>query len=149
MRTFTVTLMAKADDPDTLTERMQAWDFQEGEGVLGIMEQPDPVPVPPNLRPPPLQPPTPTKRTLESVEPNEGPAAGGTEITLHGTGFTNIGGVRFEGEHQQTGWAWSFEVVDDNTITCPTPPMAAGVVDVVAFNGDPGDAVLEGGFTYV
>jgi hypothetical protein len=89
----------------------------------------------------------PGERALDSVTPSEGPAAGGTEITLHGSGFTNIGGVRFEGVGQM-GWAWSFEVIDDETITCPTPPMPAGVVTVVAFDGDPGDAVLEDGFTF-
>lgn len=145
-RKFAVTLMAIADDVDALNERMQAWDFDEGEGVMSIMEQPDPVEVPPNLRPPTPQPPGQTRR-LDLVEPSEGPAAGGTMITLHGSGFTNIGGVRFEAG-SQTGWAWSFNVEDDSTITCPVPPMPKGPADVIAFNGDPGDAVLKDGFTF-
>jgi hypothetical protein len=86
------------------------------------------------------------ERRIDSVNPNTGPEAGGTEITLTGGGFTNIGGVRFEGP-SGTQWAYSFEVIDDQTMTCPTPP-GTGTVNVIAFNGDPGDATLEGGFTY-
>jgi hypothetical protein len=89
---------------------------------------------------------SPSGRHIASVDPNTGPEAGGTEITLSGGGFTNIGGVRFEGGGN-TGWAPSFEVIDDSTMTCLTP-TGAGVVDVIAFNGDPGDATLAGGFTY-
>jgi hypothetical protein len=92
------------------------------------------------------QKPPPSGRHIASVNPNTGPEAGGTEITLSGGGFTNIGGVRFEGGGN-TGWAPSFEVIDDNTMTCLTP-TGTGVVDVIAFNGDPGDATLAGGFTY-
>ena len=149
MPKFTVSLSLVGDDSDAVFTRIQAWDLTDDEGVLSVIELPEPIPVPPEMQPPGPQPtpPTPSSRHLDSVEPNEGPVAGGTEVTLTGVGFTNIGGVRFEGSNQ-TGWAWSFEVVDDNTITCPTPPMPAGVVTVVAFDGDPGDAVLENGFTY-
>ena len=110
----------------------------QSQGVIrtSLQEYDETVPPPPS-----------DVRLLYSVEPSEGPAKGGTEITLHGEGFTGIGGVRFEGGGQ-TGWAWSFVVVDDETITCPTPPMPPGIVDVIAFDGDPGDAVLKEGFTY-
>ena len=146
MPAYTVTMRLQADDTDALTDRLDLLEFGDGEWVSAMSEVPAFVPVPPHLQQPPPQP-APAVRRLDSVEPTEGPAAGGTEITLTGVGFTNIGGVRFEGGGQQ-GWAWSYEVVDDNTITCPTPPMPAGVVDVIAFDGDPGDAVLSGGFTY-
>jgi hypothetical protein len=102
------------------------------------------VTVNPKSTTPPSEPPS--GRHIASVNPNTGPEAGGTEITLSGGGFTNIGGVRFEGGGN-TGWAPSFEVIDDSTMTCLTP-TGTGVVDVIAFNGDPGDAVLQGGFTY-
>lgn len=89
--------------------------------------------------------PPPAARYLASVSPATGPEAGGTELTLTGGGLTGIGGVRFEGA--TTEWAASFVVVDDNTVTCPTPP-GTGLVDVIAFNGDPGDAALAAAFTY-
>jgi hypothetical protein len=143
--TYTVELTVVADDVDALMDRMRTWDFADNEGVMWVSEQPDAVIVPPDLGlPPPSQI---TTRRLDSVDPTEGPAAGGTQITLHGAGFTNIGGVRFEGGGN-TGWAASFTVVDDATMTCPTPTMPAGVVDVIAFDGDPGDATLPAGFTF-
>jgi hypothetical protein len=86
-------------------------------------------------------------RRIDSINPSQGPEQGGTEITIHGLGFTNIGGVRFEGSSGPQ-WAASFEVLNDYTLRCPTPP-GTGVVDVIVFNGDPGDAKLPGGFTYV
>jgi hypothetical protein len=97
--------------------------------------------------PPPVELPLPSgERRIDSITPNVGPKAGGTTITLSGSGFTNIGGVRFEGS-SGTAWAYSFEVIDDQHMTCPTPP-GTGTVDVIAFDGDPGDAILAGGFTY-
>jgi hypothetical protein len=146
--TYTVTLQLVAETSDALMERLEGWDIgadDPNEGVHSIVPQPEAVVIPPDLRPP--QPPPTAERRLDSVDPPEGPAAGGTEITLTGMGFTNIGGVRFEGDGA-TGWAASFEVLDDTTMTCPTPAMPAGVVDVIAFDGDPGDAILTGGFTF-
>jgi hypothetical protein len=145
---YYVGMQLVADDPDALLERLSALTLEDGEGITSITQQPESIAVPPHLSPIVPPPPPPTGRTLTLVNPPEGPAAGGITITLHGTGFTNIGGVRFEGVGQ-TGWADAFEVVDDQTMTCTTPQMPAGTVDVVAFDGDPGDAVLENGFTFV
>ena len=71
------------------------------------------------------KPPPSGERRIDSVDPVEGPAAGGIELTLHGAGFTNIGGVRFERGSEQ-GWAWSFTVIDDATMTATAPPMTKG-----------------------
>jgi hypothetical protein len=132
-------LALEAPTSDELAAQVRALTMQsQGFIRTSLQEYDETVPPPPRV---------PGERALDSVSPSEGPAAGGTEITLRGSGFTNIGGVRFEGVGQ-TGWAWSFTVVDDETITCPTPPMPVGTVDVIAFDGDPGDAVLENGFTY-
>jgi hypothetical protein len=123
----------------TAEETMQGYD---------VTHQVTVTPKPPPGMPPDevTLPPDETGRRLDSVDPATGPEAGETEITLSGAGFTGIGGVRFEGP-SGTAWAASFDVLDDQTMTCPTPP-GTGVVDVIAFDGDPGDAVLPGGFTY-
>lgn len=86
----------------------------------------------------------PAPRRIDWIDPYAG--AAGTVITLHGAGFTGIGGVRFEGD-SGTAWAASFEIVDDATMTCPVPP-GTGTVTVVAFDGDLGDAILPDGFMY-
>jgi hypothetical protein len=149
MSTYTVWLRLEAETSDQLLTRIAGWGLDDDEGVISVTHQPDVVIVPPEMQPPPVNNPiTPPVRRLDSVEPTEGPAAGGTAITLTGLGFTNIGGVRFEGSGFTT-WADAFTVVDDKTITCNTPTSPAGTVDVVAFDGDPGNAVLTDGFTFV
>ena len=148
MNTYTIWLRLQADTSDDLLERIGGWGLSEDEGVISVTHQPDLVTIPPEMQPPPIgNPVKPPVRRLESVEPDTGPAAGGTEITLTGIGFTNIGGVRFEGGGFTT-WADAFIVVDDKTITCNTPQTPAGTVDVVAFDGDPGNATLANGFTF-
>jgi IPT/TIG domain-containing protein len=149
MNTYTVWLRLQAETSDELLERIGGWDLTDDEGVISVTHQPDLVTVPPEMQPPPVGSPiVPPVRRVDSVDPNEGPTTGGTPITLAGVGFTNIGGVRFESDGLTT-WADAFVVVDDKTITCNTPATPAGVVDVVAFDGDPGDAVLIDGFTFV
>jgi hypothetical protein len=145
---YYVGMQLVADDSDALLERLSAVALEDGEGITSITQQPESIAVPPHLSPIVPPPPPPTGRTLTLVNPGEGPVAGGITITLHGTGLTGIGGVRFE-RGTQTGWADAFEVIDDQTMTCTTPQMSAGPVDVIAFDGDPGDAVLANGFTYI
>lgn len=77
-----------------------------------------------------------------TVEPNEGAAAGGTEVTLSGQNLTGTTGVTFGGVA-----ATEVEVVDDSTVTCVTGPHAAGVVDVVATDNI-GSKTETGAFTY-
>ena len=85
--------------------------------------------------------------TLTAVAPASGPAAGGTTITLTGTGFQNntpgTNSVTVGGEN-----ATSVVVVSDTTITCDTPARPAGAADVVVSN-DNGTATLAGGGTAV
>jgi IPT/TIG domain len=64
---------------------------------------------------------TPTVRTLE---PHEGPAAGGTSVTILGTGFTGATAVKFG-----TTAASSFTVNFETVITAVSPP-GSNTVDV-------------------
>lgn len=80
--------------------------------------------------------------TIASVSPSEGPAAGGTEVTITGTRFSTDAAVTF-------GGAAATEVVEVNskTITCKTPAGEAGAVDVVVTTAG-GSATAEEAFTY-
>ncbi len=62
---------------------------------------------------------------LTSVAPLSGPLAGGTVVTLTGTGFTGATNVTFDGTA-----ATNRTVVNATTITCTTPLHAAGPVSV-------------------
>lgn len=81
--------------------------------------------------------------TCTSVTADTGPAAGGTAVTVAGTGFTNATSVKFGGVA-----ATSVVIVSDISITCVTPAHAAGAVDVVVDAGTLGSGTAAGGFTY-
>jgi hypothetical protein len=63
--------------------------------------------------------------TVTSVTPSSGPTAGGTSVTIAGTGFTGATAVDFGGTA-----ATSFTVDNANQITATVPAHAAGTVDV-------------------
>ena len=93
--------------------------------------------------PPPPPGPGPAAPTLNSVAPPSGTTAGGTAVTLSGSGFVSGATVTFGG----TG-ASSVSVASATSITATTPARAAGAVDVVVTNPDGQTARLAGGFTY-
>lgn len=64
--------------------------------------------------------------TLTGVSPSSGSTAGGTSVTLSGSGFTGVTGVTFGGTA-----ASSFTVNSVNQITATAPSHPAGTVDVV------------------
>lgn len=64
--------------------------------------------------------------TLTSVSPPTGATAGGTSVTLTGTGFTGATGVTFGGTA-----ATSVVVTNATTITCTTPARADGTASVL------------------
>ncbi len=66
---------------------------------------------------------------ISGLDPDEGPVAGGTAVTITGTGFTGANAVTFGGAP-----ARSFTVVDDTRIDAVTEAHAAGAVDVVVSN---------------
>lgn len=80
--------------------------------------------------------------TIESVTPTGGPAAGGTKVTVRGTGFTPGATVKFD-----TTAATQVDVDNDRSLTCVAPAHAAGAVDVTVTT-DSGAVTLTGGFTY-
>ena len=85
---------------------------------------------------------TPPGLTVTAVNPSGGPPAGGTAITITGTGFATGATVTVGGAA-----AANVTVVDDTTITCNTPAGTTGAADVTVTVGG-GSATLTGGFTY-
>jgi hypothetical protein len=81
--------------------------------------------------------------TVSSISPATGDAAGGTAVTITGTGFLAGATVKFGGVS-----ATNVSVVNSTSITATTPAHAAGKVDVVVTNTDTKSATLTQGFTY-
>lgn len=92
---------------------------------------------------------------ITSVTPNSGPPAGGTTVTVRGTGFDDTcpicsppfgaAQVFFDGVR-----AASVTIIDDTVIEAVTPPHSPGSVDVTVsqYFGNPNFDTLEDGFTY-
>jgi hypothetical protein len=81
---------------------------------------------------------------VTGINPNSGPVAGGTAVTITGTNFVagatvTIGGVA----------AMDFSVVSATSITATTPAGTLGAKDVVVTNPDTLFGTLPGGFTYI
>ena len=82
--------------------------------------------------------------TITSVAPATGPAAGGTAVTITGTGFANGAKVTFGGTA-----ATAVMVVNSTSITCTTPAGTVGAQNVVVTNSDGQKGTLAAGFTYI
>lgn len=67
-----------------------------------------------------------TTLAVSSVSPNAGPVAGGTQVTIDGSGFIGVIAVDFGSQPAAT-----FVVLGSDTIEAHTPPMAAGTVPVI------------------
>ncbi|MBS2021096.1 MAG: IPT/TIG domain-containing protein [Deltaproteobacteria bacterium] len=81
--------------------------------------------------------------TLSAVSPAGGALAGGTALTLTGTGFRSGATVSLGGAA-----ATSVVVVSDTSVTCVAPAHAAGVVDVTISNTDSKSATKAAAFEY-
>jgi Domain of unknown function (DUF1929)/IPT/TIG domain len=81
--------------------------------------------------------------TVTGVTPTSGTTAGGTPVTITGTGFLAGATVAFG-----TTAATSVTVVSSTSITATTPAHAAGAVNVVVTNTDAQSGALTGGYTY-
>ena len=80
--------------------------------------------------------------TFTSIAPAAGKIAGGTSVTITGTGFTGATAVTLDGIP-----ATGVSVVSGNSITATTPAHAAGAVDVVITTPN-GTATGPGAYTY-
>jgi phosphatidylinositol-3-phosphatase len=86
---------------------------------------------------------TPPAPTVSAISPTTGPTAGGTSITVSGTGFQSGATVSLGGT-----LATNVVVVNSNSITATTAPRSAGVVDVVVTNPNDQAGTLVQGFSY-
>ncbi|MEO5974866.1 MAG: IPT/TIG domain-containing protein [Ilumatobacteraceae bacterium] len=80
---------------------------------------------------------------VTAVSPNGGLPAGGTVVTISGTGFATGATVKFDGD-----LATSVTVNSDTSITATTPAHVVGAVAVVVTNSDTQTGTLASGFTY-
>ena len=81
--------------------------------------------------------------TIAALNPAAGPTAGGTAVTLTGTGFTKDTDVSFG-----PAKASVLEFVSDKILKIATPPGAEGKTTVVATTAF-GSGSLEGGYVYL
>lgn len=81
---------------------------------------------------------------ITGVVPNAGPTAGGTAVTIKGSGFLANPAFKVGGTP-----ATNIALVDEGTITATTPAGAAGAADVVVTNTDTTTDTLPAGFLYV
>lgn len=85
-----------------------------------------------------------TPANVTGVSPNSGPMAGGTSVTISGSGFSDVDDVLFGGVA-----ASSFTVNSASSITAVVPPAAAGgAVDVAVIKGSVFGS-LTNGYTYL
>ncbi len=82
--------------------------------------------------------------TVSGINPNGGSAAGGTSVTVTGTGFTAPATLLLGGAP-----ATAVNVVSPTTITAVTPAHALGIVDVVVSVAGSPAATLAGGYFYL
>lgn len=81
----------------------------------------------------------PTPPRVTGVSPKEGPAAGGSAVTITGSGFVDVQAVEFSGIP-----AASFEVNSSTSITATTPAATTGVTYVTVTTADGGTSGVGG-----
>src|SRR5207249_9868047 len=81
--------------------------------------------------------------TVTGVTPTSGPTAGGTSVTIAGTGFQAGATVSFGGS------ALTVSTISATSITGTTAAHAAGAVNVTVTNVDTQSGTCSGCFTYV
>ena len=83
--------------------------------------------------------------TVSGVSPAQGPLAGGTAVTITGTGFTGASAVAFGANPATT-----FSVISPTSISATAPAGSAGTVHVTVTNGiGTSSPVAADQFTYV
>jgi hypothetical protein len=81
---------------------------------------------------------------VTSIAPSSGPAAGGSSVTITGTGFLSGAAVTFGGTA-----ATGVNVTSSTSITATPAAHTAGVVSVVVTNSDNHSSTLSNAYTYV
>lgn len=81
--------------------------------------------------------------TVDAVTPSSGVQAGGTSVTISGSGFVDGMSVSFG-----AFFCTNVVVVNSGTITCDTTANSAGVVDVTVGINDELGVTLSNGYTY-
>jgi len=81
--------------------------------------------------------------TVSSISPTSGPAAGGTTVTIIGSGFIGAADVSFGGIG-----ASNFKVDSDTQITAVVPPGSSGTVVDVTVTTTPTGTSAAAQFTY-
>lgn len=114
--------------PATNSSTVLQIEFQDDNGYLGL----DDISV--TAAPP----------AIGSVIPASGPAAGGTLVTIAGTGFQNRATVAFG-----SASATAVNFNSTSNITAVTPASAIGVVNVTITNADGQTAVLTNAFRFI
>jgi IPT/TIG domain len=84
-----------------------------------------------------------TSMSISGISPSQGPASGGTAVTVTGTGFQTGTTVEF-GSVQSAG----VTVVSSTQITAVSPPESAGTVAVTVTGSNSQSASLPSAFTY-
>jgi hypothetical protein len=80
---------------------------------------------------------------VNSVSPNTGAQAGGTALTITGSGFTGATAVKIGGVA-----ATAVVVVNDTTITCTAPAGTPGTLVAIAVTTPGGTGTSAGIYTY-
>jgi len=83
--------------------------------------------------------------TVTGINPTSGPTAGGSRVTITGTGFQSGLTVRFG---DTSGSTATISNVSSTQIVLTTPAHAAGTADVVVTNPDGGTVTWAGVYTY-
>ena len=81
---------------------------------------------------------------ITDINPSSGPTAGGTIVTIAGSGFISGAGVDFGGTPSPI-----VTFASSTALTAVTPAGSAGPTDVRVNNPDGGFAIVVGGFTFV
>ena len=91
----------------------------------------------------PVPPPAPSNPAVTGITPVSGDVAGGTSVTIQGSGFVTGAAVNIAGNA-----ATGVTVGSATSITATTPAGSAGPADVTVINPDSQAATLTNGFTY-
>ena len=81
---------------------------------------------------------------IDSVDPQEGPVTGGTEVYLTGQNFLPNPTVLFDGT-----MAAAVDFVSSTSVVATTPPGDLGLISVTIVNSDTQEDTLSDAFTYV